>query len=60
MISERKAREWRKSALKAKESAKILAQTPDEPVFTLTEMNVLFDRILILTQEVMDYHLKRK
>jgi len=55
MISERTLRKWRLDALRETHSAKVIGRFTKED--TINHRIELYDRILRLTQELMDLHL---
>ena len=64
-ISERALKNWRRDALKAKSSTHltdVLKVSNRASLIELYEgqLNTLSDRILRMTQELMDFHLLRK
>lgn len=63
MINKRTLRRWRKEALLAQESIESTIQVEEnwtEPVLNRYESIQLFEKILKLTQELLDQHLMKK
>jgi hypothetical protein len=61
MISERALKQWRRDALKDMINPKVLATNDGvDHGFHIDEVRTLSERILRLTQELMDLHLIRK
>lgn len=63
MISERTLRKWRKEALLAKDSIISTVHVDEnwtEPVLNRYESVQLFEKMLQMTQELLDQHLLRR